>query len=59
MEPQRARFVAAFAYILSRVARADMSVIDRRKHRLDDFVSAPLIGHVAHVIDRQAGFAPI
>ena len=28
MEPERARFVAAFAYILSRVARADMHISD-------------------------------
>ena len=28
MEPVRARFIAAFAYILSRVARADMNISD-------------------------------
>jgi uncharacterized tellurite resistance protein B-like protein len=28
MEPARARFIAAFAYILSRVARADMNISD-------------------------------
>ncbi len=28
LEPERARFVAAFAYVLSRVARADMKVTD-------------------------------
>jgi Uncharacterized protein conserved in bacteria len=28
MEPERARYVAAFAYILSRVARADMNISD-------------------------------
>jgi uncharacterized tellurite resistance protein B-like protein len=28
LEPERARYVAAFAYILSRVARADMSISD-------------------------------
>jgi uncharacterized tellurite resistance protein B-like protein len=28
LEPQRARYIAAFAYILSRVARADMNISD-------------------------------
>ena len=35
LEPQRARFIAAFAYILSRVARADMNISDAETREME------------------------
>ena len=35
LEPQRARFIAAFAYILSRVARADMNISDAETKEME------------------------
>src|SRR6185503_2072362 len=35
LEPQRARFIAAFAYILSRVARADMNISDAETNEME------------------------
>ena len=35
LEPGRARFIAAFAYILSRVARADMNVSDEETKEME------------------------
>ena len=39
MEPERARFVAAFAYILSRVARADMHISDEETRSMQRIVA--------------------
>ena len=38
LEPQRARFVAAFAYILSRVAHADMEISDEETRAMERIV---------------------
>jgi len=38
MDPERARFVAAFAYILSRVARADMRISEAESVRMERLV---------------------
>lgn len=35
LEPQHARFIAAFAYILSRVARADMNISDAETQEME------------------------
>ena len=35
LEPHRARFIAAFAYILSRVARADMNISDAETEEME------------------------
>jgi len=35
LEPERARFIAAFAYILSRVARADMNISDAETREME------------------------
>ncbi len=35
LEPQHARFIAAFAYILSRVARADMNISDAETKEME------------------------
>lgn len=35
LEPERARFIAAFAYILSRVARADMNISDAETKEME------------------------
>ena len=35
LEPARARFIAAFAYILSRVARADMNISDEETKEME------------------------
>ena len=35
LEPERARFIAAFAYILSRVARADMNISDEETREME------------------------
>jgi uncharacterized tellurite resistance protein B-like protein len=39
LEPERARFVAAFAYILSRVARADLDVSERETREMERIVA--------------------
>ena len=39
LEPERARFVAAFAYILSRAARADMEISDEETREMERIVS--------------------
>ena len=38
LEPDRARFIAAFAYILSRVARADMNISDVETREMESQV---------------------
>jgi uncharacterized tellurite resistance protein B-like protein len=38
LEPQKARFIAAFAYILSRVARADMDISDTETREMEQEV---------------------
>lgn len=38
MDPQRARFVAAFAYTLCRVARADLDVTDEERSAMERIV---------------------
>lgn len=38
LEPQKARFIAAFAYILSRVARADMNISDTETREMEQEV---------------------
>ena len=40
MEPERARYVAAFAYILSRVARADLNISDLETSEMERQVIA-------------------
>ena len=39
LEPDRARFVAAFAYILSRVARADLEISDEETRAMERIIS--------------------
>jgi uncharacterized tellurite resistance protein B-like protein len=39
LDPERARFVAAFAYILSRVARADMKISEEETAAMERIVS--------------------
>ena len=39
LEPERARYIAAFAYILSRVARADMNISDVETREMEHQVS--------------------
>jgi uncharacterized tellurite resistance protein B-like protein len=39
LEPERARYIAAFAYILSRVARADMSISDVETREMENQVT--------------------
>jgi uncharacterized tellurite resistance protein B-like protein len=39
MDPERARFVAAFAYVLSRVAGADMKVSDHETREMERIVT--------------------
>jgi uncharacterized tellurite resistance protein B-like protein len=39
MEPERARYIAAFAYILSRVARADMNISDAETREMEHQVT--------------------
>jgi uncharacterized tellurite resistance protein B-like protein len=39
LEPDRARFIAAFAYILSRVARADMNISDVETREMENQVT--------------------
>jgi uncharacterized tellurite resistance protein B-like protein len=38
MEPARAKYIAAFAYILSRVARADMNISDAETRKMEQLV---------------------
>jgi uncharacterized tellurite resistance protein B-like protein len=38
LEPQRAKHIAAFAYILSRVARADMNISDDETRKMEQLV---------------------
>ena len=38
LEPDRARFLAAFAYVLARVARADLEVSDAETHKMVELV---------------------
>ena len=38
MEPERARYVAAFSYLLSRVARADMQISQEETHAMERIV---------------------
>lgn len=38
LEPERARYVAAFAYILSRVAHADMEITDEETREMERIV---------------------
>ncbi|HWN42600.1 MAG TPA: TerB family tellurite resistance protein [Thermoanaerobaculia bacterium] len=44
MEPERARYVAAFAYLLSRVANADLSVSEEETLKMERIVQA--LGHM-------------
>jgi uncharacterized tellurite resistance protein B-like protein len=44
MEPQQARYVAAFAYLLSRVANADLSVSEEETLKMERIVQA--LGHM-------------
>jgi uncharacterized tellurite resistance protein B-like protein len=39
LEPERARYIAAFAYILSRVARADLSISDEETRAMERVVA--------------------
>ena len=39
LEPERARYIAAFAYILSRVARADMNISEVETREMENQVS--------------------
>ena len=45
MEPERARYVAAFAYLLSRVANADLSVSEEETLKMERIVQA--LGHMS------------
>jgi uncharacterized tellurite resistance protein B-like protein len=38
MDPERARYIAAFAYLLSRVARADLNISDDETHEMERLV---------------------
>ena len=38
LEPVRAKYIAAFAYILSRVARADMNISDAETRKMEQLV---------------------
>jgi uncharacterized tellurite resistance protein B-like protein len=44
MEPERARYVAAFAYLLSRVANADLSVSEEETLKMQRIVQS--LGHL-------------
>jgi uncharacterized tellurite resistance protein B-like protein len=44
MEPERARYLAAFAYLLSRVANADLSVSEEETLKMERIVQA--LGHM-------------
>ncbi len=64
MEPRRARFVAAFAYILGRVAFADLQISQEESERMENLVSqegklppeqALLVVEIAKAQNRIAG----
>jgi uncharacterized tellurite resistance protein B-like protein len=38
LDPEKARYIAAFAYILSRVARADLRISDEELHEMESLV---------------------
>jgi uncharacterized tellurite resistance protein B-like protein len=40
LEPQRAKYIAGFAYILSRVARADMNISEAETRKMEQLVIA-------------------
>jgi uncharacterized tellurite resistance protein B-like protein len=44
MEPERARYVAAFSYILSRVAHADRNISEEETRSMEEIVSR--LGHL-------------
>ena len=44
MEPARARYVAAFAYILGRVAHADLDISEHETHKMEEIVHG--LGHL-------------
>ena len=44
LDPERARYVAAFAYVLSRVARADLKISDEETRAMETIVTE--IGHL-------------
>jgi uncharacterized tellurite resistance protein B-like protein len=39
LDPQRAKFIASFAYILSRVARADMNISESETSKMEQLVA--------------------
>jgi uncharacterized tellurite resistance protein B-like protein len=39
LEPERARYVAAFAYVLSRVARADLNISESETRKMEQLVT--------------------
>ncbi len=49
MDPDRARFIASFAYILSRVARADLEVSEQETRSMERIIVAE-----AHLPEEQA-----
>lgn len=64
MDPARARFVACFAYILTRGARADHMVSDNEMRTMERFVSerggirpedAQLVVHIARAHSKKSG----
>jgi uncharacterized tellurite resistance protein B-like protein len=64
MPPERARFIACFAYILTRGARADHMVSDHEMHSMERFVSerggistgdAQLVVHIARAHSKKSG----
>ncbi|MFQ5768357.1 MAG: TerB family tellurite resistance protein [Acidobacteriota bacterium] len=38
MDPRKARFIACFAYLLSRVARADLDISDEETHEMEKII---------------------
>src|SRR5688572_12650226 len=64
MDPSRARFLACFAYILTRGARADHMVSDNEMRAMERFVSerggispgdAQLVVHIARAHSKRSG----
>ena len=49
LEPERARYLAAFAYVLSRVAAADLNISDVETEKMVD-----VLQHVGHLPEAQA-----
>ena len=49
LEPERARYLAAFAYVLSRVAHADLEISDVETARMVE-----LVGRAGHLAEPQA-----